>query len=42
MAVLEDGLKQRIEALNLSLHDIYNEQKIFKDNIISKGIDSGE
>ncbi|WP_439481699.1 circularly permuted type 2 ATP-grasp protein [Cyclobacterium plantarum] len=34
--VLENGLKQRIEALNLFLHDIYNDQKIFKDNIIPK------
>ncbi|MBD3627367.1 circularly permuted type 2 ATP-grasp protein [Cyclobacterium sp.] len=34
--ILENGLKQRIEALNLFLHDIYNDQKIFKDNIIPK------
>lgn len=34
--VLEDGLKQRIDALNLFLQDIYNEQKIFKDEIIPK------
>lgn len=31
---LERGLKQRIEALNLFIHDIYNEQKVFKDKII--------
>ncbi len=34
--VLEDGLKQRINALNLFLQDIYNEQKIFKDEVIPK------
>lgn len=31
---LERGLKQRIEALNLFLTDIYGEQKILKDNVI--------
>lgn len=31
---LERGLKQRIEALNLFLDDIYNDQKIVKDGII--------
>ncbi|GFE70315.1 circularly permuted type 2 ATP-grasp protein [Chroococcus sp. FPU101] len=31
---LEKGLKQRIKALNLFLGDIYNEQRIIKDNII--------
>lgn len=31
---LEQGLKQRIIALNLFLADIYNEQKILKDGII--------
>ncbi|MEM7760464.1 MAG: circularly permuted type 2 ATP-grasp protein [Cyanobacteria bacterium P01_A01_bin.40] len=31
---LEQGLKQRILALNLFLEDIYGEQKIIKDNII--------
>ncbi|MDN3686510.1 circularly permuted type 2 ATP-grasp protein [Cyclobacterium jeungdonense] len=34
--ILEDGLKQRIDALNHFLQDIYNEQKIFKDEIIPK------
>ena len=33
-ALLERGLKQRIEALNLFLDDIYHEQKIVKDGII--------
>ncbi|MGL5433916.1 MAG: circularly permuted type 2 ATP-grasp protein [Lachnospiraceae bacterium] len=32
--LLEKGLKQRIEALNLFLVDIYGEQKIIKDGII--------
>jgi uncharacterized circularly permuted ATP-grasp superfamily protein len=31
---LEQGLKQRIQALNLFLADIYGEQKIIKDGII--------
>lgn len=31
---LEKGLKQRIHALNLFIHDIYNDQKILKDKII--------
>lgn len=34
--VIEAGLKQRIEALNLFIDDIYNEQKILKDKIIQK------
>ncbi len=33
-AMLERGLKQRIEALNMFIDDIYNEQKILKDKII--------
>lgn len=31
---LERGLKQRIVALNMFLHDIYHEQKILKDGVI--------
>lgn len=33
-AYLERGLKQRIHALNLFLDDIYNEQRILKENIL--------
>lgn len=33
-AHIEAGLKQRIHALNLFLHDVYHEQKILKDNIV--------
>lgn len=33
-AELDKGLKQRIYALNSFLNDIYNEQKILKDNVI--------
>jgi len=33
---LEKGLKQRIVALNMFIHDLYNEQKILKDKIIPK------
>lgn len=31
---IETGLKQRITALNLFLHDIYHEQKILRDRVI--------
>jgi uncharacterized circularly permuted ATP-grasp superfamily protein len=31
---IEAGLKQRIHALNLFLHDVYHEQKILKDNVL--------
>ena len=31
---LEKGLKQRVDALNKFLNDIYSEQKIIKDGII--------
>src|SRR5579883_2364157 len=31
---LEHGLTQRIQALNLFLHDIYHEQKILRDKVI--------
>lgn len=31
---IEDGIKQRLTALNMFLNDIYNEQKIIKDRII--------
>lgn len=34
--VLEPGLKQRIEALNLFIDDVYNEKKILKDGIVPK------
>ncbi len=33
---LTKGLEQRIVALNLFINDIYNEQKVLKDNIIPK------
>jgi len=33
---LEAGLKQRVEALNLFIDDIYHEQKILKDKIVPK------
>ena len=31
---IEAGLKQRIRALNLFLHDVYHEQKILKDGVV--------
>lgn len=33
-AYLEKGLKQRVQALNLFLKDIYNEKKILKDKVV--------
>ncbi|RTK93425.1 MAG: circularly permuted type 2 ATP-grasp protein [Neisseriaceae bacterium] len=33
-AFLEKGLEQRVTALNMFLHDVYHEGKIFKDGII--------
>ncbi len=35
---LERGMKQRIKALNLFIHDIYNDQKILKDKVIPKDL----
>lgn len=31
---LEQGLKQRIRAMNMFINDIYNDQKILKDNVV--------
>jgi uncharacterized circularly permuted ATP-grasp superfamily protein len=36
--VVERGLKQRIQALNLFLKDIYNDQKIVKDKVLPREI----
>lgn len=33
---LEKGLKQRIQALNLFLEDVYNDQKILKDGVVPR------
>ena len=33
---IERGLKQRLTALNLFLHDVYHEQKILNDNIVPR------
>ena len=35
---LERGLKQRIKALNCFLDDIYNDQKIIKDGLITREV----
>lgn len=35
---IEAGLKQRTEALNLFISDIYNEQKIIKDGVVPREI----
>ena len=34
--VIEAGLKQRLQALNLFINDLYHEQKIIKDRVIPK------
>jgi len=31
---IEEGLKQRIMALNLFIHDVYNDKKILKDGVV--------
>lgn len=36
--VLEQGLKQRITALNLFLHDVYHEGKVFSDGIVPRDL----
>lgn len=33
-AIIEDGLKQRIQALNLFIDDIYHAQRIIKDGVV--------
>src|SRR6478672_7059541 len=35
---VEKGIQQRLQALNLFLKDIYNEQQILKDKIIPAGL----
>lgn len=35
---IENGLKQRIFALNEFIQDVYNDKKIFKDNIVPKDL----
>jgi uncharacterized circularly permuted ATP-grasp superfamily protein len=35
---IEQGLKQRIEALNLFVDDIYNDQKIIKDGVVPEAL----
>jgi uncharacterized circularly permuted ATP-grasp superfamily protein len=36
--LVERGVKQRVFALNKFIHDVYNDQKILKDGVISKEI----
>ncbi|WP_045220680.1 circularly permuted type 2 ATP-grasp protein [Desulfonatronum thioautotrophicum] len=36
--ILEQGLKQRIQALNLFLDDIYHDQKILQDKVVPRDI----
>lgn len=36
--LLEKGLKQRIKALNMFIHDVYNEQNILNDNVVPRDL----
>lgn len=36
--LIDRGVKQRVFALNKFIHDVYNEQKIIKDGVVSKEI----
>ena len=36
--VLESGLKQRIEAINLFINDLYHDQKILKDKVVPEEV----
>ena len=38
---IEEGLKQRVQALNLFIDDIYHDQKIVKDGVFPEGILAG-
>lgn len=40
-ATIDSGVKQRVAALNLFLHDIYHDGKIFKDGIIPEELVRG-
>ncbi len=35
---IEAGVKQRVQALNLFLHDIYNDEKILKDGVVPEDL----
>lgn len=35
---LEKGLKQRIKALNMFIHDVYNDQKILNDGVVPRDL----
>jgi uncharacterized circularly permuted ATP-grasp superfamily protein len=37
-AIIDSGVKQRVAALNLFLHDIYHDEKILKDGIIPEAL----
>ena len=39
-AVIEAGLRQRIRALNLFVHDIYHEQEILQDRVVPRRLSS--
>ena len=36
--VIESGVKQRVTAINLFLHDVYHDQKILKDGVVPKDL----
>ncbi len=38
---IEDGLSQRLQALNLFLHDVYHEQRILRDGVLPRALALG-
>ena len=36
--VIETGVRQRVQALNLFLHDVYHEQKILRDGVVPRAL----
>src|SRR6195256_4830106 len=37
-ALLEEGLKQRIQALNMFLHDVYSDGRVLKDGLVPRSL----
>lgn len=37
-AVIERGVRQRIEAINLFLHDVYHDRKVLKDGVVPEDL----
>jgi uncharacterized circularly permuted ATP-grasp superfamily protein len=39
--IIETGVRQRVQALNLFLHDVYHEQKILRDGVVPRHLVQG-